>query len=144
MSKIAHLCGYLQHLNLTQTNTLWSWHVKYLSLGLRAVLTLAFVAAGGAKIIGVEMMVATFDTIGAGQWFRYVTGLVEIVGAVLLWLPGRQVIGAALLGGTMVGAVLTHWFILGPSAVPAIILGLACAAVLYLYREQIPATLGRA
>jgi len=118
--------------------------MNYISLGLRALLTIAFVGAGGAKLIGVEAMVATYDTIGLGQWFRYLTGIVEIVGVVLLWLPGRQVVGAGLLGATMVGAVLTHWFILGPSAVPAIILGLLCAGVLYIYRTQIPAYLGRA
>jgi hypothetical protein len=44
----------------------------------------------------------------------------------------------------MVGGVLTHWFILGPSAVPAIVLGLLSAAVLYIYRTQIPEVLGRA
>ena len=43
----------------------------------------------------------------------------------------------------MLGGVLTHWFILGPSAVPAIVLGLLCAAVLYIYRTQIPEVLGR-
>lgn len=118
--------------------------MKYVSLGLRALLTVAFVAAGFAKLSGVEMMVATYDALGVGQWFRYVTGLIEIGGAVLLWLPGLQVVGAGLLGATMVGAVLSHWFILGPSAVPAIVLGLLNAAVLYLHRDQIPRFLGRA
>ncbi len=118
--------------------------MTYLSLGLRALLTLAFVGAGGAKLAGVEMMVQTYDAIGLGQWFRYFTGIVEIVGVVLLWLPNRQVVGAALLGATMVGAVLVHWFILGPSALPAIGLGLVASAILYIYRTQIPAYLGRA
>ncbi len=117
--------------------------MTYVSLGLRILLTLAFVGAGGAKLAGVEMMVATFDQIGFGQGFRYVTGAIEIFGAVLLWLPRRQVTGAAVLGGTMVGAVLTHLFILGPSAFPAIILGLLCTAVLYIHRHQIPEVLGR-
>lgn len=115
----------------------------YISLGLRILLTLAFFGAGGAKLAGVEMMVATFDQIGFGQGLRYFTGAVEVIGAALLWLPRRQVIGAAILGGTMVGAVLTHLFILGPSAMPAIILGLLCTAVLYIYRAQIPEVLGR-
>jgi hypothetical protein len=70
-------------------------------------------------------------------------GLIEVVGAALLWLPGRQNFGAAVPGGTMVGAVLTHLFILGPSVLPAIVLGLVCAAVLYLHRTQVPAILGR-
>ena len=118
--------------------------MKYLSIGLRGLLTLAFVGAGGAKLAGAEMMVTTYETIGLGQWFRYLTGIVEVAGAILLWLPNRQVVGAALLGATMVGAVLAHLLILGPSAVPAIVLGLISAAVLYIYRSQIPAYLGRA
>lgn len=117
--------------------------MKYLSLGIRALLTLAFVAAGMSKLAGVEMMVATYDAIGVGQWFRYVTGLIEIGGAILLWVPGLTVVGAGLLGATMVGAVLSHLLILGPSAVPAIILGLLSAAVLYLHRTDIPRFLGK-
>jgi hypothetical protein len=44
----------------------------------------------------------------------------------------------------MVGAILAHWFILGPSAVPAMVLGLMSAAVLYIHRAQLLAQLGRA
>lgn len=117
--------------------------MKYLSIGLRALLTLAFVGAGGAKLAGVEMMVGTFDAIGFGQWFRYVTGVIEVGAAIMLWLPGRQAMAAALLGGTMVGAVLAHLLILGPSAVPAVILGLICAAVLYLHRDQVNQAMGQ-
>lgn len=118
--------------------------MTYLSIGLRVLLTLAFVGAGGAKLGGVDMMVTTFDQIGFGQGLRYLPGTIEVVGAVFLWLPRKQVIGAALLGGTMVGAVMTHWFILGPSALPSIVLGLLCSAVLYLHRDQIAEVLGRA
>ena len=117
--------------------------MTYISIGLRILLSIAFVGAGGAKLAGIDMMVITFDQIGWGQGFRYLTGAIEVIGVALLWLPRRQVIGAAVLGGTMVGAVLTHWFILGPSAVPAIVLGLLCAAVLYIYRIQISEVLGR-
>jgi putative oxidoreductase len=118
--------------------------MTYISNGLRILLSFAFVGAGGAKLAGIDMMVMTFDQIGWGQGFRYLTGAIEVMGVALLWLPRRQVIGAAVLGSTMVGAILIHWFILGPSAVPAIILGVLCAAVLYIYRSQIPKVLGRA
>ncbi len=111
--------------------------MKYLSVGLRVLLTLAFVAAGGAKLLGVEKMVESFAAIGLGQWFRYLTGVIEVGGAVLLWLPRRQVLAAALLGATMVGAVLAHLLVLGPSAVPAVVLGLICVAVIYLHRDQL-------
>jgi len=109
---------------------------KYLVTALKAVLTLAFVGAGLAKIAGVDMMVATFDALGLGQWFRYVTASIEIGAAVLLWWPGRQMIGAALLLATMIGAVLAHAFLIGPTAVPAIVLGIASAIVAYVYRNQ--------
>ena len=118
--------------------------MTYISVGLRILLSIAFLGAGGAKLAGVDMMVMTFDQIGWGQGFRYLTGAIEVIGVALLWLPRRQVIVAAVLGGTMLGAVLTHWFILGPSAVPAMVLGLLCSAVLYIYRTQIPEVLGRA
>jgi putative oxidoreductase len=116
--------------------------VRYIAISLRVILTLAFIGAGGGKLVGVEMMVMTFDQIGFGQWLRYLTGLIEVLGVALLWMPRKQVIGAALLGGTMVGAVMTHWFILGPSAVPAIVLGLVCTTVIYIYRYQIHKVFG--
>lgn len=111
--------------------------MTYLSFGLRALLTLAFVGAGIAKLAGATMMVEVFDALGAGQWFRYVTGLIEIGGAALLWMPNRQSFGALILGGTMVGAILAHLLFLGPSMAPAAVLALLSAAVVYLHREQI-------
>ena len=111
--------------------------MTYLYLAAKILLTAAFVAAGIAKLAGVDMMVATFDGVGVGQWFRYVTGAIEITGAALLWVRGREAFGAALLAVTMVGAILAHTFILGPSALPATILGLLSLAVLYRNRDQI-------
>ena len=112
--------------------------MKYAVLGAKALLTLAFLAAGASKLIGVESMVAVFDTIGVGQWFRYVTGIFEVVGAVLLWIKGREAIGAALLVVTMFGAIIAHLAILGPSFVPALILGLLAAFVLWQNKSQLP------
>ena len=114
---------------------------KVKSLGLLAVkaaLTLAFVAAGLAKLSGQEMMVQVFEGVGVGQWFRYVTGAIEVGAAVLLWIKGLQFIGAGLLVCTMIGAVLAHLLILGPSAVPAAVLGVLSAIVAYAHRDQSP------
>lgn len=110
--------------------------MKYASLILRLLLSVAFLAAGSQKLIGAEMMVAVYDQIGIGQWLRLMTGAVEVVAVILLWVPSMQILGALLLGGTMVGAVLAHILILGPSSVPAIILGLLSASVVYLHRHQ--------
>lgn len=111
--------------------------MRKLSILLRSILTFAFLAAGVQKLIGSEMMVEVFAQIGFGQWFRIATGIIEVGAALLLWLPGWQAIGAALLGGTMIGAVLAHLLILGPSVVPGILLGLICSAVLFLHKDQI-------
>ena len=37
---------------------------------LQILLAATFLAAGGAKLAGVPMMVQTFDQLGVGQWFR--------------------------------------------------------------------------
>jgi putative oxidoreductase len=110
---------------------------KYSLLVIKVLLTFAFLAAGLAKLSGSETMVKTFDAVGLGQWFRYVTGLIEIGGAALLWLRGRQVFGAGLLLCTMIGAVLAHLFIIGPSAIPALVLGALAAIVVFAHRDQL-------
>jgi hypothetical protein len=103
----------------------------------RGLLALAFVAAGGAKLYGVPMLVEEFQHIGLGQWFRYVTGGLEIMGAILLLLPRKAVLGALLLICIMIGAVITHVFVIGGSPVPAIVLLALNAVVAYAERGQI-------
>lgn len=113
---------------------------KYGLLGLKVVAGLAFLAAGLAKLTGAEMMVGTFDAIGAGQWFRHVTGLIEVVAAILLFVPGRQAIGAGLLVCTMVGAILAHILVLGTDTMlPAVILLAISGLIAYTHRDQIAA-----
>jgi len=112
---------------------------KYGLIAIRAALTLAFVAAGLAKLAGVEMMVQTFDAAGVGQWFRYLTGLTEVAGAILLWVPSIQFIGAGLLTSTMIGAVLAHLFILGTATMaPALVLSVLSAILAFAHRKQSP------
>jgi putative oxidoreductase len=108
----------------------------------QGILAAAFLAAGGAKLAGVPMMVQIFDQIGIGQWFRIVTGLVEVAGAVALLVPGLAALGAAWLGATMFFAILTHLFILPSSALPALILLALNVLVVWLRRDQLMAGLG--
>ena len=110
---------------------------------LQAILAAAFLAAGSAKLAGVPYMVDLFNQIGVGQWFRLVTGVVEVAGAIALVFPGLASIGAAWLGSTMIFAVATHLFILHTSPVPAIVLGLLNALVVYLRRDELVALLHR-
>lgn len=104
---------------------------------LQVVVASAFFAAGAAKLAAVPFMVQLFAQIGIGQWFRGVTGVVEIVGALALVLPRTASLGGLWLGGTMVFAVLTHLFVLHTSPVPAIVLGVLNALIVYLRRDEL-------
>lgn len=112
--------------------------MKYVLIVVKVLLTLAFVGAGVTKLIGMEDSVMTFEAIGLSQWFRYLAGIVEVGGAVLIWVPAKQAFGAALLVCTMIGAILAHLLVLGPPMVPAIVLGALSAFVLVQYRSQLP------
>jgi putative oxidoreductase len=110
---------------------------------LQIIIAAAFLAAGSAKLAGVPFMVELFQQIGIGQWFRVLTGVVEVTGAIALLVPGLASIGALWLGATMVGGVATHLFILHTNPVPAIVLGLLNAVVVYLRRDELVALLNR-
>jgi putative oxidoreductase len=102
--------------------------------GVRILLALAFGAAGVAKLAGVPEMVQVFDAIGFGQWFRYLTGVVEIVGAVLLLVPAAGFFGGLLLAATMVCAAATHLVLIGGNPAPAVVLGVLAAFVAWRLR----------
>ena len=63
----------------------------------QALLALVFLNASVAKLLGRPEMVELFSMIGVGQWFRYVTGTLELTGAVLILVPKTRRAGAALL-----------------------------------------------
>lgn len=94
-----------------------------------------FLLAGSLKLAGIPVEVALFDAIGIGQWFRYLTGSIEVVSAILLLVPSLAFFGALLLVPTMVGAVLTHLFIVGGNPAPALVLGTAAAAIAWTRRR---------
>lgn len=72
----------------------------------RGLLALAFAAAGAAKLYGVPMLVEEFEHIGLGQWFRYFTGSLELLGAILILLPPVAAFGGVLLSCIMADADL--------------------------------------
>ena len=104
---------------------------------LQVLLAAAFLAAASAELAGVPMLVQVFDQIGAGQWFRIVTAIVEIAGAIALLMPGFAALGALWLGTTMFFATLTHVVILHTSAAPAMVLFVLAAILAWLRRDQL-------
>jgi putative oxidoreductase len=82
---------------------------------LQALLAIMFAMAGLSKVFGDEAMVEMFATIGAGQWFRYAVGALEIAGAVGVLIPRISGLAALGLVCLMAGAALTNVFVLGTS-----------------------------
>ena len=124
--------------SLTQTSLVRHGRTGLIALwGVQTALAGMFLLAGGSKLLGAAPMVALFDAIGIGQWFRYVTGLIEVVSADALLVPSAAVFGAFALAATMIGAIATHLFIVGGSpAMPAILL-IGSAAVVWARRRQL-------
>jgi len=105
------------------------------------ILTIASAAmlllAGTMKLVGVQMQVDLFAALGIGQWFRYLTGLLEVGGAIGLFVPAAATYAALLLAAVMAGAVATHLLIIGGNPlVPILLLG-ATLTIAWLRRERI-------
>lgn len=89
----------------------------------QAFLALVFVSTAWAKLMGKPEMVALFTAVGSGQWLRYVTGILEVTGAVLIVAPRTRRIGAALIATIMLGALIAHLYILhAPPTTPGVLL----------------------
>jgi putative oxidoreductase len=125
-------------LSLTQSAPVRRGRAALIGLwGVQIALAGMFLLAGGSKLLGAPPMVALFNTIGLGQWFRYLTGLIEVGAAVALLVPAFAVFGALALVPTMVGAILTELFIVGGSPVPPAILLIGVALVIWARRREV-------
>ena len=110
---------------------------KSLLTALRAALTLAFLYFGLRKLIGYHVDVAIYDAIGFGQFPRYVTGSVELLGAALLWTRGTQAIAGLLLTATMVVGLCALLIWVGPPYWHMLVLMAGSATVAWTNRTQI-------
>jgi putative oxidoreductase len=100
-------------------------------------LAVLFLLSGGSKLGGAPVMVRVFAAIGVGQWFRYATGIIEVVSAVALLVPALALFGAVLLAFTMVGAIATHLLIIGGSPAPPGVLLVGSLVVAWARRERL-------
>ena len=103
----------------------------------QVALAVMFLMAGGSKLVGVPAMVSLFDALGLGQWFRYVTGVIEVASGIALLVPSAAVFGAMLLIPTMLGAIVINVFVVPASPVPPLVLLLLAAAVAWARRHQL-------
>jgi len=84
----------------------------FLLRGLEFAMGALFIYLGGAKLLGSPAAVRLFHDIGWGQWFRYVTGVVELTGGLLLVVPLLAGASALLLMTVMVVATGIELFVL--------------------------------
>jgi putative oxidoreductase len=78
----------------------------------QVVLGLLFVGIGSMTVAGRKMFVENFRRFGYPQWFRIVTGSLEVLGGLGLligiWLPWLAALASAGLILVMLGAVMTE------------------------------------
>jgi len=91
---------------------------------LRLAVAGVFLSIGADKFNRDSMWVKLFEQIGFGQWFRYLTGILQITGAVLVTVPRTFLIGIAILACTMAGATAV-WIVRfgapGNAIIPAVV-----------------------
>lgn len=107
------------------------------------VLLAAYFVYSGYLLFG-DNFVKKFDEIGFGQWLRYVTGTLEIAGAIGLLVPRLCGLAAFGLVGVMAGAVTTELFLLanGDAVLPAELL-VVSAVVAWFRRDTVVALVTR-
>lgn len=79
---------------------------------IQMILIMIFLVSGVGKVYGSLMHVQNFDRLQLPQWFRVVTGTVQLIGAVGLavgyFYPQWATAAGIGLILTMIGAVLAH------------------------------------
>jgi putative oxidoreductase len=113
---------------------------------LRVLLALVFVYAGIQKFPSAQgsPWPVIFANIGLGQWFRYFTGTVEVIGGCLLLLPRATPLAVGALVCTMSGAIVVHLTVvgIGPQTLAVALLIAALIGVWLLHRGNARTLLG--
>ena len=107
-------------------------------LGLRLLVAVFFVLLAYKNLSDDPQMVADFQRWGYPVWFRRMTSVLQIVGAVLLVPTATCFLGGAILAGILVGALATHLMFdpLPASVSPAVFLVLVVATTAW-FRPQL-------
>jgi uncharacterized membrane protein YphA (DoxX/SURF4 family) len=81
-------------------------HLPNTVLALRLLLAVVFLTIGASNLLGAHKMVELFDQIGLGQWLRYFTGTLQVLGGIFVLIPIFSGLGSLILTVVMVGASL--------------------------------------
>ncbi|WP_264566611.1 DoxX family protein [Flavobacterium sp. N3904] len=97
------------------------------------------------KFTGAEESVYIFSTLGIEPYGRIGSGIAELIAAILILIPRTTWLGALMGAGVMLGAILSHLFVLGIEVkndggelfILAIITFLCCVALIYWNKSKI-------
>ncbi len=125
--------------NMSRGTTVLSW-------GLRLVAAVILLQTLFFKFTAAPESVYIFTKVGAEPWGRIGSGVVELIAAVLLLVPGTVWLGSIVALGVIAGSIVSHLTILGIEVMGdhGLLFGLACtvfvacALLLFLHRRQIP------
>lgn len=103
------------------------------------------------KFSGADESVYIFSKLGVEPWGRIGSGIIELIASLLILYPRTTAFGAALAAGTMSGALLAHFTVLGISVkndggqlfVYALLVFIASFILLVVYRQQLFSILRR-
>ncbi len=115
---------------VSRTGTIVLWVLRILMAAL-------FLFGSIMKLTGQPMMVEEFSTIGFGQWFRVVTGILELAGGVAVLIPSLSPFGAIALLLVDVGDFVAQVSILHMDWIHTIVVALILCVIIYLQRDQI-------
>jgi putative oxidoreductase len=109
---------------------------------MRILMAALFLFAAFGKLTGQQMMVDEFAMLPIGDWFRYVVGLLELVGAIALLTPTVSGLGALVLLGVDIGAFFAQVLFIRMDWIHTIVIGAILVALVYLQRDSIRERLG--
>lgn len=126
--------------------TLHSKLEKTISLICRAAAAVILLQTLFFKFTAAPESVYIFSKIGLEPWGRIGSGVVELIAALLLFVPRLHWFGAALAIGVLSGAIISHLTVLGIVVMNdggllfflALITVACCAVVLFMERRSIP------
>ena len=98
------------------------------------------------KFTGAPESIYIFKTVGMEPWGRIGSGIVELLAAILLFIPRVTWLGAILALGSMTGAIFFHLTKLGIEVMEdggllfilACIVFMSCLVILWMERKKVP------
>jgi len=98
------------------------------------------------KFTGADESVYIFSKLGVEPWGRIGSGIIELIAAILILIPRTTIYGALIAMGVMIGAILSHLFILGIEVqgdkgllfLYALLVLISCLYLVWVFRKQIP------